>query len=131
MDSAIALSDRAVALAESDPQARDWLERCLERRSALVLQVRRVEAATSDAARAVDLALELTDPSSRSSRIGRAYLTLGRALAARGQTGEARAALVSAAQHLESTLGEGHPEARSARQLLQSLSASRNGGARN
>ena len=121
IDRAIAMADRAVALAEPDPQAREWLERCLERRSALELQLRRFEAATSDAERAVRLAVERTDPSSRSSYVGRAYLTLGRALTARGQTGEAKAALASALQHLESTLGEGHPETRSARQLLNSV----------
>jgi serine/threonine-protein kinase len=129
--SAIALADRAVALAEPDPQAREWLERCLVRRSALVLQMRRLEAATSDATRAVGLALDRTDPGSRSSHVGRAYLTLGRALVARRQTGEATAALASAVRHLDSTLGEDHPEARSARQLLESVSAGRGGAARN
>jgi len=127
MESAIALADRAVALTEPDPQAREWLERCLERRSALGLQMRRLEAATSDAERAVALAVERTDPSSRSSHVGRAYLTLSRALAARGQTREARAALAPALQHLESTLGKDHPEARSARQLLENVSAGRAG----
>src|SRR5262249_44241564 len=127
MDKAIGLADRAVSLAEPDPQALEWLERSLERRSALVLQMRRLEAATSDAERAVALALERTDPNSRSFHVGRAYLTLGRALAVRGKTVEARTALESAVQHLESTLGEDHPEARSARQLLESVSAGRTG----
>jgi hypothetical protein len=81
----------------------------------------RLEAATSDAARAVALEVERTDPSSRSHLIGRAYLTLGRALSAQGKSGDARAALASALQHLESTLGEDHPETRSARQLLNGV----------
>jgi tetratricopeptide (TPR) repeat protein len=131
IERAIALSDRAVALAEADPQARAWLERCLERRSALALHTRRLEAAASDAARAVGLALERIDPSSRSSHVGRAYVTLGRALTARGQRDEARAALASAVEHLESTLGKDHPEARNARQLLESVAAGRSGGAPN
>ena len=121
MDRAIALADRAVGLAEADPHAREVLERCLVRRSALVLQMHRLEAATSDAARAVALAVERIDPNSRSSFVGRAYLTLGRALTARGEPGDAKAAFASALQHLESTLGEEHPDTRSARQLLNSV----------
>ena len=53
--------------------------------------------------------------------VARAYLTLGRALSAQGKSGDARAALASALQHFESTLGEDHPETRSARQLLASV----------
>jgi tetratricopeptide (TPR) repeat protein len=121
MDRAVALADRAVALAEADPQAREVLERCLVRRSALVLQMRRLEAAASDAARAVAIETERIDPGLRSCHAGRAYLALGRALSARGQSGDAKAAFASALQHLESTLGEDHPETRSARQLLNSV----------
>ncbi len=122
MDRAVTLADRGVALAESDPHAHELLERCLVRRSALGLQMHRPEAATSDAARAVALAVERIDPASRSSFAGLAYLTLARALAARGQTGDAKAALASAVQHFEATLGQNHPETRSARQLLTRLS---------
>jgi tetratricopeptide (TPR) repeat protein len=121
MDRAISLADRAVALAEPDPQAREWLERCLERRSALLLRIGRPEAAASDAARAVALAVERTGTGSRSSFVGLAYLTLGRALAAQRRTDEAREAIESAVQHLEATLGHDHPETRSARQLLDSV----------
>ena len=108
-------------MAEANPHARELLARCLVRRSALALQMHRLEAATSDATRAVALEVERTDPGSRSCHVGRAYLALGRALSARGQSGEAKAALASALQHLESTLGEDHPETRSARQLLNSV----------
>ncbi len=120
-DRAVALADRAVALAEADPHAREVLERCLVRRSALALQMHRLEAATSDGARAVALAVERIDPNSRSSFVGRAYLTLGLALTARGQRGDAKAAFASALQHLESTLGEDHVDTRSARQLLNGV----------
>ena len=51
------------------------------------------------------------------SYVGRAYLALGRALSAQGKSDDAKAALASALQHLESTLGEDHAETRSARQL--------------
>jgi hypothetical protein len=125
MHTAVTLADRAVALAEADPHTVEWLERCLVRRSALALRMRRLEAAIADAARAVALVVERTDPGSHSFHAGRAFLVLGRALAATGRSGEARAALTSALQHLESTLGEGHPETRTARQLLKGVVGTR------
>jgi hypothetical protein len=115
---AATLADRAVAMAEANSQARELLARCLRRRSGLALQMRRLEAAASDAARAVAIETERADPGRRSCHVGLAYLALGRALSARGQSGEATAALASALQHLEPTLGEDHPETRSARRLL-------------
>jgi eukaryotic-like serine/threonine-protein kinase len=121
LDIAATSADRAVAMAEANPPAGDLLGRLLVRRSAVAFQMRRLEAATSDATRAVALEVEQTDPGSRSCYVGRAYLALGRALAARGRSGEATAALASALQHLQSTLGEDHPETRSARQLLNSV----------
>ena len=72
MDRAAILADRAVALAEADPQAGELLARCLVRRSALALRMHRLEAATSDAARAVALEVERTDPvAARTSLPGR------------------------------------------------------------
>lgn len=127
MHTAVALADRAVGLAEADPHAVEWLERCLVRRSALLLQMRGVEAAITDAARAVGLAVKRTDPGSHSFHVGRAYLVLGRALAATGRSGDARAALTTAVQHLESTLGDEHPDTRTARQLLDRFVETRDG----
>ena len=117
MDRAATLADRAVALAEANPQASELLARCLVRRSGLALQIGRLEAATSDAARAVANQVERTDPGSRSYYVGRAYLALGRALSAQGKPDDARAAMASALAHLEPTLGEDHAETRRARQL--------------
>ena len=119
MDRAAILADRAVALSEADPQATELLARCLVRRSALALQMHRLEAATSDAARAMALEAERTDPNSRSYLVGRVYLTLGRgALSARQVWRREEPRLRRPCSISESTLGEDHPETRSARQLL-------------
>ena len=90
MDRAAILADRAVALAEADPQAGELLARCLVRRSALALQMHRLEAAASDAARAVAIEVERTDPVAARAYVARAYLALGRALSAQGKSGEAK-----------------------------------------
>lgn len=118
MDKAAILADRAVALAEADPQAAELLTRCLVRRSALALLMQRLDAATSDASRAVALEIERNGPGSHSSNMGRAYLTLGRALTEQGKLDQAQAVLTPALEHLQPTLGEDHPDTRSARQLL-------------
>jgi hypothetical protein len=52
-----------------------------------------------------------------SSRLGRAYLLLGQALAAQGHAAEAAAAFNTAAAHLTPTVGADHPHTRLARQL--------------
>ena len=89
----------------------------LLRRSALALESQRLVEARADAARAIDLEQRGAEPGSHSHRIGRAYLALGRALAAQGEREEAQAAFASALAHLEPTLGADHPETRAARQL--------------
>jgi tetratricopeptide (TPR) repeat protein len=116
MDTASTLADRAVAMAESNPHLGYLLFRSLVRRSGLALQLKRFEAAASDAARAVTLELERTDPDARSCYAGHAYLALGRALAGQGRADDARSAFASAQQHLEPTLGEDHPDTRAARE---------------
>jgi Tetratricopeptide repeat len=55
----------------------------------------------------------------RSGDLGRAYLTLGRALQAQGKRDESRAALRSGAEHLQNALGPDHPDALAARQLAE------------
>jgi hypothetical protein len=56
-------------------------------------------------------------PGAFSSDLGRAYLALGRAIQAQGKRNEARTALRSAAEHLDSALGSKHPDTRIAKQL--------------
>jgi tetratricopeptide (TPR) repeat protein len=121
MERAAMLADRAVALAEAHSQAGEMLTRCLVRRSALFLRMHRLDAAISDASRAVALEISRTAPGSRSSYTGRTLVALARALLANGRSDEARAALASALQHFESTLGEDHPETQSVRRELTTL----------
>jgi serine/threonine protein kinase len=121
LDRAAALADRAVAMAQSNPHARYLLTRALLRRSALASQMHRLEAATSDATRAVALEVERAGTGSPSCYVGWAYLALGRALSAQHKPDAAKAALASALEHLEPTLGESHSDTRSARQLLNSI----------
>lgn len=121
LDEAATLVDRAVAMAEANPHARYLLTRALLRRSALASQMHRREAATADATRAVAVEVERAEPGSPSCYVGWAYLALGRALSAQRKPDDAKAALASALEHLEPTLGEGHPDTRTARQLLNSI----------
>jgi hypothetical protein len=57
-----------------------------------------------------------------SSKLGFAYLALGRALRAQDKTADAHAAFLSAAENLQNTVGSDHPAARSARQFAESQS---------
>ena len=86
-------------------------------RSDIEGELGRANEAASDAARAVTLSVHDTQPGTFSSHLGRAYLTLGRALQAQGKQDDARAAFRSAAQNFESALGAGSPDADIARQL--------------
>jgi tetratricopeptide (TPR) repeat protein len=117
-ETAVASSDRAVALAEASPHAPEFLPKTLIRRSAIALALGRAEAAAADASRALALEVAQAEGGSVSGYVGRAYLALGRALGAAGKSGDARAALTSALDHLEPTLGADHADTRSARTLL-------------
>jgi len=52
-----------------------------------------------------------------SNRIGLAQLALARALRAQARHAEARVASAQARQHLEASLGVGHPDTKAAREL--------------
>ena len=88
---AAAAADRAVAIAEASEQGRDVLARSLVRRANLGVVRGQATAATADARRALALELEKAEPGSVTSVLGRAYLALGAALAAAGETREANA----------------------------------------
>lgn len=60
---------------------------------------------------------KVAEPGVFSSYLGHAYYTLGPALQGQGKSEEARAAFRSAVEHLQATLGPGHPDTRSARRL--------------
>jgi serine/threonine-protein kinase len=113
LPAAMVAADQAVALAEANPQGPD-LPILLLHRSDLELQVKRLDEARSDAARALRVT-QAAGPGAFSSGTGRAYLALGRALRAQGRPAEARAAFTSALEHLQPSLGADHPETREAR----------------
>jgi tetratricopeptide (TPR) repeat protein len=143
---AIAFADRAIAIAEASTQSGQYLPSNLSRRADLRLAFQQADGARADAERAIaleqrKLAAGPTPPADRpmkaaaasatpasttasssgavgfSSRLGRMYLVLARALAAQGRAREASAAFASALAHLTPTVGADHPDTRLARQL--------------
>jgi tetratricopeptide (TPR) repeat protein len=124
-DAAIAAADKAVTIAErgTDEVA---LAIFLLRRAELELAQKRFDRALADAQRASPLYRQIAGPGALSSYVGRCYLVQGSALAASGQTAEARGAFSSAVEHLRPTLGADHPQTRLAERLAASAVA--NGG---
>ena len=116
-----AAADEAVAIAEASGQRVDYLPRMLLRRSSLELEMRLVQEARADAARALGIWQDSAEQGTFSCWQGRAYLALGSALQAQGQLGQARAAFASALEHLQPSLGADHPQTREARQLVASI----------
>ncbi len=118
---ALKLSEQAVTIVEelvkTGRQGADRLPLVLTRRSDVELQSRRLDEAVADAARAVRVLQKSIEPGTFSSTFGRAYLSLGRALQAKGKGDEARAAFRSAVEHLESALGPNHPDTQAAHRL--------------
>jgi tetratricopeptide (TPR) repeat protein len=118
---ALRFSDQAVAIADaalkSGYSGGDYLPVFLTRRSALELQLGRSDLAEADASRSLTLLRASFSPEIYSTTRGRAYLALGRALAAGNRPREAHSAFASAAANLERAAGVTNPETRSARQL--------------
>ena len=117
MQTAIAASDRSLAITEASGQRRAYLPRFLLNRADIELQMQRLGEAETHAARALALHQEAAGPGAISSDIGHAYLTLGRALLGQGRLADAHAALSSAVEHLMPTLGADHPNTRLAIRL--------------
>jgi serine/threonine-protein kinase len=88
-------------------------------RSEIELQLHDRDKAAEDARRALKMSLDAAQPGTLSSKVGRAYVALGRALEAHDQPKEARAALRSGVEHLQSALGSDHLETRAARKLAE------------
>ncbi|HXP86430.1 MAG TPA: protein kinase [Bryobacteraceae bacterium] len=120
---ALQLANQAMTIAEASikagGQGAGVLPILLVRRSSIELDLRRTDEAAADAARALSLLQVAAQPGTFSGNLGRAYLTLGRALQAQGKGDEARAAFHSAAEHLQNALGPDHPDTRSARLLAE------------
>jgi serine/threonine protein kinase len=117
LSAALSLMSRALATVEANPHSSS-VPRILMRRSAILLDMGRLEDARADADRALGLEQKRGPVSLGTSGLGRAWLTLGRVLRAQNQPEEARAALAAAVEHLTPSLGADHPETRLAKQLL-------------
>jgi serine/threonine-protein kinase len=133
---AAALMDRAVTIAEASAQSLQYLPSNLVRRADLRLALDQQDAARADVERAIELerrrlgdtpeaanagagaaAVTPVTADHASSRLGRAYLLLGRVLGAQGHSAEAAAAFDAAIAHLTPSVGADHPHTRLARQL--------------
>ena len=121
LENALKLANKAVAMDEAaikaGGQGAVLLPVFLLHRSTVELEARRPDDAAADAGRALSLLQAAAQPGTLTGNLGRAYLTLGRALQAQGKRGEARVAFQSAAEHLQNALGPDHPDVRTARQL--------------
>jgi tetratricopeptide (TPR) repeat protein len=119
---ALQLANQAVEMVEaaikSGGQGAGLLPVFLFRRSALELELGKPEKARADAERSVSLLQDSTESGTFSVNVGRAYMALGHALQAQGNSQAVQAAFRSAAEHLEKTLGPDHPDTRTARQLV-------------
>jgi len=121
LSAALDTINQAVAIAEASmkagQQGADVVPTLLIYRSDMERQVRRTDDAAADANRALGQIQEAAQPGAFSSKLGDAYLALGRALQAQGKGREASSAFHSAAQNLQDALGPDHPETRAAQQL--------------
>ena len=90
-------------------------------RSDIALELGRRDDAQTDAVRAMSILRNGGQSETPSSNVGRAYLTLGRALKAQGKHAEARAAFRSSAEHLGKALGPDHPDTRSAQEQANGI----------
>jgi hypothetical protein len=86
-------------------------------RAAVEIRLGHFGAALDDANQAVRHAASQVPAGTLSSAVGHTYLTLAKALAATGRAPEARAAAKQAAEHLQRTLGEEHPDTQQALKL--------------
>jgi len=86
-------------------------------RAELNLDENRLDAALDDARRALALARKAQGGVPYSSRVGQAWLLLGRVLARQGNVAQARQAAQSAVDHLSNTVDPDHPLLKDARQL--------------
>ena len=120
MDAALELANQAVSIAEASikagGQGADGITVLLLRRSLVELDLQRAQEALGDANRAVGI-LQAGKPGTYSSSMGRAELTLGRALLAAGKKDEGRRMLLSAADQLQNAVGPDHPDTQKARRL--------------
>ena len=118
--------DEAIDIAEASVKAgrggADYVPYLLIMRADIEREMGRAQAAADDATRALDVLQKSQEPGTYSNAVGRAYLSLARALEKEGKLQQAQAAFRSAAENLEHTLGSSHPDAVSARKQGWSVS---------
>jgi serine/threonine protein kinase len=123
LQAALKFSNEAVAISGAAMKAGrlggDYLPAFLTRRSDVELRLGRPDQAEADAARGLSILQASAQAGMFSSTLGHDYLALGRALQAQNKSDEAHTAFLSAAEHLQSTLGPDHPDTRTARQLAE------------
>jgi eukaryotic-like serine/threonine-protein kinase len=129
LHAALDLANEAITLTEASVkqglQGIAYMPTMLLRRSGIWLQMDRGDEAAADAVRALSMLQQRTQPERFSGTLGRAWLAVARARQAQGKRDEALAAVRSAIQHLENTLGADHSDTRAARVLLRDLDTAR------
>ena len=118
LNEAARLADRALGMTEGNARRQSYVPAILRQRADIYLKMRRFAEARADAARAIAAGLAQLPAGSHSAGLGAAYLTLGEAHAGEGSTDQARAALKTALEHLQSAAGDDHFRTRRARELL-------------
>jgi tetratricopeptide (TPR) repeat protein len=116
MDEAIAMVQAAI---KAGGEGAFTLPGLLTDRSAINLALGHADQAEADADRALAALHSEGRRGEVSSRAGRAYLALARALASEGRTAQARAAATEALAQLEVSIGPDHPDTQSARRLTE------------
>lgn len=124
---ALRLADKGLAVIEAAMAAGEGgattFPILLMQRSALRLAFSQPEPAVEDATRALRSLEDSAPADTHTIGLGRAYLTLSRALHGRGDPEGERAMLVSALAHFQDAAGTDHPETREARALLEAAGA--------
>jgi tetratricopeptide (TPR) repeat protein len=123
LDSAAALADEAVAMAEKARAPDDLLVLLYRRRSDIAGRRGQSAQAVQDAERALELTRAHQHKGQASSILGAVHLGLGRALMRDRELERARTELDSASAHLLGTLGPDHPQMREVTALRDSLRA--------
>jgi tetratricopeptide (TPR) repeat protein len=120
---ALSFANQAIAIVEASVKVHGVhkLPTFLICRSAIALQLGRVDDAQADAARAISVLRDGGQSETPSVNVGRAYLMLGRALQAQGKHADARAAFRSAAENLRNALGSDHADTRSAEEQANAM----------
>jgi serine/threonine-protein kinase len=121
---ALQLIDRAYVIAETTRKSgggADYAPRVLIRRADIRIAAGRYAEASDDARLALKQLEAVAPPALKTWPRGDAWLALGRAQLALGETENARTALREAVTHLESALGRDHPRVLAAREVLSQL----------